>query len=341
MAKVQLSKGKYNGIQACANEKGVISAAAMDQRGSLRKAIGKAKGSEASVEELSEFKIAVTRILTPHASAILMDPEYGLEAIKQRAPGTGVLLAYEKTGYDASKKGRLPDLLDFWSVRRLVEAGADAIKLLLYINPFEDESINSLKYAFIERLGAECLALDVPFFLEPLAYDDELGDEKGPEFAKVKPKYVKAYMEELSKPRYGVDVLKVEVPINMKYVEGTQAYAGSGAAYTRKEAMEHFRDAAAATSKPFIYLSAGVTDEIFRETLELAAEAGVSFNGVLCGRATWQDGIAIYGKEGIGALENWLSDRGVQNIQALNDVLVKGAKPWWDVYGGKDNIELV
>lgn len=340
MAKVQLSKGKYEGIQKCADEQGIIAAAAMDQRGSLQKAIGKAKGSEASAADLVEFKTAVTRILTPHASAILMDPEFGLEAIKQRAPGTGVLLAYEKTGYDASVKGRMPDLLDHWSVRRLVEAGADAIKILLYFNPFDEEEINSIKLAFIERIGAECAALDVPFFLEPLAYEDKIGDEKGFEFAKVKPKYVKAYMEEFSKDRYGVDVLKVEVPVNMKYVEGTRAFAGEKA-YTRQEAMELFREAASATSKPFIYLSAGVTDDVFRETLELAAEAGVPFNGVLCGRATWQDGIAIYGKEGLAALEGWLSDRGVQNIQALNEVLMKGAKPWWDAYGGKDNIEIV
>lgn len=341
MAKVQISKGKYEGIQACANEQGIIAAAAMDQRGSLQKAISKAKGQDATAADLSEFKTAVTRILTPYATAILMDPEFGLDAIKQRAPGTGVLLAYEKTGYDASVKGRLPDLLDHWSVRRLVEAGADAIKVLLYINPFDDPQINSIKYAFIERVGAECKALDVPFFLEPLAYEDNIGDEKSFEFAKVKPKYVTAYMEEFSKPRYGVDVLKVEVPVNVKFVEGMRCFAGGQAAYTRQEAMNFFREAASAASKPFIYLSAGVTDDVFRETLELAAEAGTSFSGVLCGRATWQDGIAVYGKEGISALENWLSDRGVQNIQMLNEVLEKGAKPWWNAYGGKDNIEIV
>lgn len=341
MAKVQISKGKYEGIQACANEQGVIAAAAMDQRGSLQKAIGKAKGQDATAADLSEFKTAVTRILTPHSTAILMDPEFGLDAIKQRAPGTGVLLAYEKTGYDATVKGRLPDLLEHWSVRRLVEAGADAIKVLLYINPFDDAQINSIKYAFIERIGAECKAVDVPFFLEPLAYEDNIGDEKSLEFAKVKPKYVTAYMQEFSKPQYGVDVLKVEVPVNVKFVEGMRCFAGGQAAYTRQEAMNFFREAASATTKPFIYLSAGVTDDVFRETLELAAEAGTSFSGVLCGRATWQDGIPIYGKEGIAALENWLSDRGVQNVQMLNEVLAKGAKPWWNAYGGKDNIEIV
>jgi tagatose 1,6-diphosphate aldolase len=338
-----MGKGKFAGINACANDHGIIAAAAMDQRGSLKKAIAKARGEggTASAEDMSVFKTAVTRILTKHSTAILMDPEFGLDAIKQRAPGTGVLLAYEKTGYDATVKGRLPDLLPLWSVRRLVENGADAIKILLYINPFDDANINSIKYAFIERIGAECAALDVPFFLEPLAYDDAVGEEKSFEFAKVKPKYVTAYMEEFSKPRYGVDVLKVEVPVNVTFVEGMRCFKGPQAAYSRQEAMNLFRESAAASKLPFIYLSAGVTDDVFRETLELAAEAGTAFSGVLCGRATWQDAIPVYGKEGVGALEAWLEDRGVQNIEALNQVLAVGAKPWWTIYGGKENIELV
>jgi tagatose 1,6-diphosphate aldolase len=338
-----MTRGKFEGINACANQHGIIAAAAMDQRGSLKKAIAKARGErgQASAEDLSAFKTAVAKILTRHASAILMDPEYGLEAIKQRAPGTGVLMSYEKTGYDASLKGRLPDLLPEWSVRRLVEAGADAIKILLYINPFDEQRINRVKYAFIERVGAECTALDVPFFLEPLAYDDDLGDEKSLAFAKVKPKYVTAYMAEFSKPRYAVDVLKVEVPVTMKFVQGARAFAGGEAAYTRQEAMGLFREAAGAARVPFIYLSAGVSDEVFRETLELATEADTPFAGVLCGRATWQEAIPIYAREGVDALEGWLEDRGVHNIEALNAILRRGAKPWWTVYGGREQIEVI
>lgn len=338
---VTMTKGKFDGINACANDNGIIAAAAMDQRGSLRKAIAKARGDNgtATAEDLSSFKAAVTKVLTKHATAILMDPEFGLDAIKQRAPGTGVLLAYEKTGYDANVKGRLPDLLSEWSVRRLVEADADAIKILLYYNPFDEPGINAIKQAFIERVGAECAALDRPFFLEPLVYDDNVGEEKGFEFARVKPKYVTATIAEFTKDRYGVDVLKVEVPVNMKFVEGTRAYGGQSV-YTKQEALRLFRESAAAATKPFIYLSAGVTDEVFRETLELAAEAGTPFAGVLCGRATWQDGIPVYAKEGREALEGWLEDRGVQNIEALNAVLAKGAQPWWNAYGGKEKIEV-
>ena len=340
MKKVHMTRGKFDGINAVADKNGVIAAVAIDQRGTLSKAISAAKGSEASSADLSEFKVLVSEVLTPFASAILLDPEYGLEAVKHRARGAGVLLAYEKTGYDAAVKGRLPDLLPEWSVRRLIAAGANVIKILLYIDPDDDPKINTIKQAFIERVGAECRAYDVPFFLEPICYSDAIGSEKSIEFARAKPGKVTKYMQEFSKPQYSVDVLKVEVPINMRYVEGSQANPDGQVAYSRQQAREFFRTAAAASLVPFIYLSAGVTDEVFRETLELAAEAGTNFSGVLCGRATWQDGIPAYGKSGAPALRAWLNAQGVKNIQALNAVLANGAKPWWDFYGGKDNIEV-
>ena len=277
---VKLRKGKVAGIDACANDAGIVAAAAMDQRGSLEKAISKARGAPATPEDLDKFKTAVTKVLTRHASAVLLDPEFGLPAVKVRAKGTGVLLAYEKTGYDTKDDSRLPDLLSTWSVPRLVEAGANAIKILLYYNPTHPAGINDVKKAFVERIGAECAGCDVPFFLETICYNDALGDAKGLEFAKAKPGYVTSYMKEFSDPRYGVDVLKVEVPVSMSFVEGTSTFAGTKA-YTRKEAMRLFAESAAVAKVPFIYLSAGVTDEVFRETLELAAEAGTPFSGVL------------------------------------------------------------
>src|SRR2546428_13262273 len=148
----------------------------MDQRGSLRKAIAKGKGSDASEAEVSEFKVMVTEVLTPYASAILLDPEYGLEAVKHRAKHAGVFLAYEKTGYDATIKGRLPDLLPEWSVRRLIDVGADVIKILMYYDPDDTEQINKVKHAFIERVGGECRAYAAPFFLEAIVYSDAIGD---------------------------------------------------------------------------------------------------------------------------------------------------------------------
>ncbi len=223
---------------------------------------------------------------------------------------------------------------------RLLAAGADAIKILLYYDPDDPAEINDRKHAFVERVGAECAAHDASFFLEPICYSDAIPDDKGLEFARRKPDLVIRYMAEFSKPRYGVDILKVEVPVNIRYVEGSPAFAGA-VAYTRREAATLFRRAAAVARKPFIYLSAGVSDEVFRATLELAAEAEVGYAGVLCGRATWQDAIPVYGHGGAAALEDWLRDRGRRNVEALNEVLHRGARPWYEFYGGLANIEVV
>ena len=330
---MKMTPGKQKGLKAVSDSRGVIAAAAMDQRGSLRTAIAKEKGvdkGEVTSKMLEEFKSAVARVLTPHASAILLDPEYGLPAARERSKNAGLLLAYENSGYDNTRPGRLPDLLDIWSVRRLVAAGADCIKILLYYTPFDAPAINEIKHAWVERIGGECTAADVPFFLEFVGYE-EGGDEKGIGYARKKPEVVVRSMEEFSKPQYGVDVLKVEVPVNMVFVSGAQACKGESA-YTREQAKEHFRRAAAAAKKPFIYLSAGVSNDVFSETLELADEAGVNFAGVLCGRATWKDGIPVYAKQGVKALEDWLADQGVRNIENVNARL-KAAKPWFSFYG--------
>ena len=339
-----MTKGKYENLMKLCNAKGVIAAAAMDQRGSLQKSIAKVKGvdpKEITDTQMVEFKTAVTKILTPHATAILLDPEFGLGAAKQRAKGVGLLLAYESSGYENVKPGRMPLLMTDWNVKKLKEAGANAIKILFYYNPFERTEINEAKKTWVEKIGAECVQSDIPFFLEFVGYDVTGGDGKNFEYAKQKPEIVMQSMEEFSKDRYHVDVLKVEVPVNMQFVEGTQSFKKENrVAYNKKEALQWYRDAAAVTNKPFIYLSAGVSDEEFRESLELATEAGVKWNGVLCGRATWKDGIPVYAKQGAKALETWLSDRGVQNIHALNVVISKGATAWWDKYGGKEKIKV-
>src|SRR6266852_40698 len=326
---MKLTPGKLAGLKKVSNDRGVIAAAAMDQRGSLQKALAKEKGSGVNDAMMEEFKSLVTEVLTPHASAILLDPEWGLPASKRRSKNAGLLLAYEKTGYDKTGPGRLPDLLDNWSVRRLKEAGAYCIKILLYYTPFDSKEINDKKHAWVERLGDECRANDIPFFLEFVGYE-EGADEKGADYAKKKPEIVIQSMREFSKDRYGVDVLKVEVPVNMKFVEGAKVYAGQKA-YSKNEAMDLFRKAAGVAGKPFIYLSAGVSNAEFTEALELAAEAGVKFNGVLCGRATWKDGIPVYAKQGPEAFRKWLQTEGVKNINNVNERL-KAATSWYPIY---------
>jgi len=171
---------------------------------------------------------------------------------------------------------------------------------------------------------------DIPFFLEFVGYEDG-ADERGLEYAKKKPEIVSASMAEFSKDRYGVDVLKVEVPINMQYVEGAACFTGQKA-YSHDEAKAWFLTAAKSAAKPFIYLSAGVSNAEFTEALELAAESGVRYSGVLCGRATWKDGVPIFATQGAAAFRRWLETTGVANITNVNKA-IQPASPWFFAYG--------
>jgi len=325
-----LSPGKQKGLAAVADQRGTIAALAIDQRSALRSLFSKASGQppeSVSADLMIRFKEAVSRILTPHASAILLDPEFGLSAASQRAKNAGLLLAYEKTGYDKSVRGRLPSLLDGYSVERLLQEGADCIKVLLYHSPFSTAKINSVKQDWVERIGRECAAADTPFFLELVSYHDDM-DEKGAEFARIKPDSVTRSIEEFCRPRYRVDVLKVGVPVNMAFVESPNTVS-SAVLYSRKDAKALFRRASEAASLPFIYLSEGVSNETFAFALELAAEARVRFSGVLCGRATWKEGVSVFVQRGFAALEDWLHVHGVRNIQNVNAGLA-AAHPWFE-----------
>jgi tagatose 1,6-diphosphate aldolase len=329
---MHISNGKRKGLEAVSDKRGVIAALAIDQRSALRKLFSAATGQnpdQIPLEILQQYKAAVSRVLTPYASAILLDPEIGLPAAKERAKNAGLLLAFEQTGYDKQVPGRLPRRLDGWSVRKLAAAGANGIKALLYYSPFSASAINDRKKEWVRSIGDECAAEDLPYFLELVAYHDNL-DEKSREFAVVKPETVIRGVEEFSNPEYQVDVLKVGVPVNMNFVSKSSG-PNANAVYSREDAKELFRNAAEAARKPFIYLSEGVSNEMFSETLQLAAEAGATFSGVLCGRATWKDGVPIFASAGRNGLEHWLSTEGVKNIQRVN-ALLAAAKPWFDCF---------
>ncbi|MEH7352402.1 tagatose-bisphosphate aldolase [Neobacillus drentensis] len=324
---LELTKNKVAALKRLSDENGIIGALAIDQRGSLKKMIAAGSSSSVGDEGIIRFKELVSEELTPYATSILLDPEYGLPAAKARHSEAGLLVAYEKTGYDATAVGRLPDLLPEWSVRRLKEAGADAVKFLLYYDVDEDEKINDYKHVYMERVGSECAAEDIPFFLEIVSYDAKNDDVKSLEYAKVKPHKVIEAMREFSKPEYKVDVLKVEVPVDMKFVEG---YAEGETAYSKEEAAAYFKEQSEASDLPFIFLSAGVSAELFQETLKFAKESGSTFNGVLCGRATWKNGVAPFAENGEQAGRAWLQDTGKKNIEELNIVLKETASSWFE-----------
>ena len=320
-----LTEQKRKYMEKLSDENGIISALAFDQRGAVKRLMAQHQEAEPTVAQMEELKVLVAEELTPYASSMLLDPEYGLPATKALDKNAGLLLAYEKTGYDTSSTKRLPDCLDVWSAKRIKEQGADAVKFLLYYDVDSSEELNQQKQAYIERVGSECVAEDIPFFLEILAYDEKVADASSAEYAKGKPHKVIGAMEVCSDPRFNIDVLKVEVPVNVKYVEG---FGDGEVVHTKEQAAAFFKEQDEATNLPYIYLSAGVSAKLFQETLVFAHESGANFNGVLCGRATWAGSVKDYIEQGEEAARKWLRTTGFENIDELNKVLQKTATSW-------------
>ena len=323
---MKVSKAKYENIKRLSNEDGVIAALAIDQRGSMEKMMGKANPDLNNVEGISEFKRLVAEKLTPYASSILLDPIYGLTGIKATDENAGLILSYEQTGYDEYDEERLPRLIELESGLRLKEKGADGIKVLLYYDVDDAEETNEKKKAWVERVGYECEALGLPYFLEILTYDAKMESEKTPEYAKIRPRKVIEATKVFSDPRYLVDVLKLETPVDMNHLEG---YGQKESLYTKEEALKHFKDQSDATDLPYIYLSGGISASLFQDMLRIARESGAKFNGVLCGRATWIDSVDIFGKDQEEAAK-WLDETGKENITSLNEVLKETAYPVFD-----------
>jgi tagatose 1,6-diphosphate aldolase len=341
MVSLTLSSSKRKRLQALSTSAGVIAALAIDQRKSLRRMIAHAAQtnlSEITDERLTDFKAAVTSVLSAETSAILLDPEYGIPAAEKRDNHCGLLLAYEMDGYENPRPHRMLALLPDQSVRRLRELGAQGIKILLHYAPHDIPDANDQKCALIERIGNECDALGLPFFLEPVVYDPSGLDQRSLEFAKRKPQLVVDTITEFSKDIYKVDILKVEFPVIAAYVEGCAVYSGERA-YGLDEALEWFRVADAAAGRPYIYLSAGVSSPEFLESLRLALRAEARFSGVLCGRANWQHGVPVYARSASefhpDALADWLRTKGLQNVRAINELL-RSATSWQSWFRDSD-----
>lgn len=341
MTKKFMSKGKFRRMMEVSDDKGIINAMALDQRGSLVKGMKKASekyGKTFTMDMVYDFKRIVSGELSALSSAVLLDEQMGFKGIEAKSPDTGLIMSYEKTGYDADTPGRLPSLIPEQSAQIMIERGANALKVLVYYNPNDPDEINDVKKAFAERYGTEGLAAEVPTFFEIVTYDDKL-DSKSLDFAKIKPELVLKSMKEFTQDKYHIDVLKMEVPFNPTYVQGwtdSDEYA-----YTEDQAKGYLKELSAEATRPYIFLSAGVPTPIFQRELKLAGDAGAKFNGVLSGRATWLESVDIWIKDGEKGLVDWLKDKGTRNVKELTEILGQNATPWFDTYGGMDNIEVV
>lgn len=330
---IQQTAGKWQRLRSLTDEAGRFKMVAVDQRGSLRRAIGSAQGKSADQvpdSSLVEVKQVLTRVLAPHATAVLTDPEYGWpQSLADLPPRVGLLLAAEETGHESAGPGgdeRKTHLLPDWSAERMAYLGADAAKLLLYYSPEASDEVRAYQQRVAAGVGESAEKAGLPYLLEVVTYPiPEGGDGAG--FARKKPGLVTRTAEEFSKPEYKVDVLKLEFPADLKRVREYSRGAFDGQerepVYTLAEVREACRLLDQAAAHPWVILSAGVSIEEFLAQLTLAAEAGAS--GFLCGRAIWKDAVPYY--PDLEAMERWLSTEGTYHLLRASAVAER-ALPW-------------
>lgn len=273
--------GKYRGLQQISNDKGHITMCALDHRGSLQKMLGKGLGSEPSHQDMVDFKLDVCEALSPHASAMLLDPVYGAAqaiAAGVYTRGAGLLVSTEETGYSGDAQSRVSRELGGWGVQKIKRMGASGAKLLLYYRP--DVEVAGQQRELVKKLAKDCADHDLAFIVEPVSY--AVGDEaKAGTFSSVKPEIVIQTAKEITP--LGVDVLKAEFPVNMTAESDVGAMS------------EYCKRLSDASVSPWIILSAGVGFEDFVREVEIACKAGAS--GFLGGRALWQEATSMKSRE--------------------------------------------
>ena len=330
-----------------ADYEGRFTMLAIDQRGSMQKALAQSLGVEkdrVTHEDMAKMKAAITQVLAPYASGVLMDPVYGFSQSVVHVPKfAGILLAQEESGYEQVGTERRSTLVKGWSVAKTRQCGADAAKIVIYYNPDCSEETLRYQHDFVRRMGEECEKHDMTFVFEPVSYPTDGGDADRAEYASAKPGIVRRTVEEFSKPEYKVDLLKLEFPADLKY---TNEYAKAvfdekerTPVYTLADVKEFLRAVDRAATHPWVILSAGVDIREFVEQVKLAVFAGAS--GFLCGRAIWKKALGLY--PDMDAVFSFLRSEGAQNFKNANAEVLSKALPWFDhkKFGGREKIEIL
>lgn len=317
---MQPNIGKLRGLTVTSSDAGVFTILAFDHRQSFAKMLSPRPGETVPNADIVAAKSVVVKALSPHASAVLLDPEYS--AAQSIASGvlpgrTGLLVAVEETGYSGGTTGRKSRLLPGWSVAKIKRMGADAVKLLIYYHPDAGELTDHQEMLTLEVIQ-DCRRYDIAFFLEAVSYSiDPKLDKISADFAARRPRLIRDIASCLG--ALGPDVLKLEFPVDVfnDPDEGNWARAC--------EAVSN------ALSCPWAVLSAGVDFDLFKRQVEIACRSGAS--GYIAGRAVWKEGIHMPPLE----REDWLRTVAAGRLDQLAEIADRHARPWRTFFPGIDN----
>ncbi len=303
-----ITPGRWRGLQTSSNNQSIFCILAFDQRGSYKKMLPPETSYETAVQIKEDIVISLSR----YASAVLLDPDYGFSPAAKMASSSGLLFSVEQSGYSGDDTYRRTEFDPRWSVAKIKKSGASALKLMIYYHPESGELAEELE-DLTRKVRDECQAYDLPLFLEPMSYSLDASIKKeSAAFAETKAHVVKETARRLSalKP----DVLKLEFPHDAKYVTDIDAWRADCEAIS------------AASSVPWVLLSAGVDFDTFASQTEVACKAGAS--GFLAGRAIWKEAATMTPEARADFLENTACPR----IQQLIEIADQHARPWTTFY---------
>ena len=316
-------------MKAVSDARGVIAAAAMDQRGSLQKSLAKEKRrrgrrrDDGGVQDPRHRSADAARQRDPARSRM-----GHCRRRKRRAKNAGpaARVREDRLRQDRRPAG-CPTCSTYWSVRRLKEAGADCLKILLYYTPFDPKNVNDQKHAWVERIGDECRANDIPFFLEFVGYEEGARRE-GPRVREeeARDRHRRAWREFTQGPlRRGRDEGRSadqhEVRRRREVVRRRRRPTRA-----RRRRSCSSKPAKVAT-KPFIY-PVGRRQQRRVHRIARARGRSPACASPACSAAARRGRTASRStpRQGAAAFRTWLETKGVENINNVNAAL-KPAQP--------------
>ena len=309
----KLTIGKIARLRRLADDQGIFCITAMDQRNSMRAILNPKDPASVSNDLMAEVKISLAAALSPHSTAILIDPMYGvIQSITAGALDghAGLLITLEADRPKNVGQGKVTMIAPGLSAQKIARMGGDAVKLLVRYRPDLGDATEQ-NQAVVREVAEQCREADIPFVLEPVVH--ALEGQSKEDFSREKPSLVIQTARDLSPL---CDLFKTEFPDDIAWQKDL--------AIQKKHCVE--LDAASAV--PWVILSAGADIGPFAQVVEIACQSGAS--GFLAGRAIWKDYVKISDPD--DRLEQ-LERKAVPNLGIITNIAVRDALPWTEHRG--------
>ncbi len=236
---------------------------AVDQREAMRNMIAEHQETPVTDDDLRDFKLEAARILSPHASGVLIDRQFALDQAIEAGvvdPACGLIASadhFESAHGELVGKVTIDRLVD---PHKYAALGVKALKLLVLYRPDEpSEGRVQMVREFVEL----CQSAGLISIIEPLSRKPLSGEDFDWNAG------ILAAARELG--GLGADLYKAEVPFHGQAPEDE----------VRAACAELTR----AIDGPWVILSSGVPEDVFPDAVRWACLEGAS--GFLSGRAVW------------------------------------------------------